>query len=62
MTTRIEIQNNVRDIFGNRHWVCAGLVQEGEVPLLDGKIAELRRLVANPNNLRVVRITEEVIA
>lgn len=62
MTTRIEIQHNVGDIFGTPHWVCAELVQEREAPLVDEKIAYLRQFVANPNSLRVVRITEEVIA
>ena len=62
MASRIELQHNVRDIFGAPHWVCAELVQDREAPLIDEKIAYLRQFVANPNNLRVVRITEEVIA
>ena len=64
MTTRIEIQQNVRDVFGNRHWVTATLMAEDEIPLLllQERIKSLREFLPNPNDIRAVRITEEVIA
>ena len=62
MSSSVEIQHNVRDIYGARHWVTCRNVKENEMPLLDGKMEELRKMVANPNDLRVVRIMEEVIA
>jgi len=63
MTIRIEIQHNIRDILGGRHWVRVESVNEDEpVGIFCERVEKLQKLVANPNDIRAVRITEEVIA
>ena len=62
MVMRIEIRHNVRDICGSRHWVTAGMIPLAQEALVGERIKALRELVADPNDICAVRITEEVIA
>ena len=62
MKIRIEIQQHLRDVWGNRRWITAKVVAENEIQFINEQIKILRGLVAHPNDIRAVRITEEVIA
>ena len=62
MKTRIEIQQHLRDVWGNRHWVVVKVVAENGIQFIDEQVKIVRGLVGNPNDIRAVRITEEVLA